>query len=247
MMMQPFLGGYMSRNQAKNRSLQNAFNHCAEELLRHKSRYYLYAERFLARLANSPGFSLSAYDARSLTPEQRVVLTGLLQERPTAAVGRSIVQVAEAVIQGKEEVDQKLLNKYTRCAKAISPSLSKHTFKQIDKTLDGSISPTGPLLSMASRLGIPIEVKGKDVKVPMRILARHLDSPNATIRQNLQDGIHMLKQGGYRLINDRSRPQRQIDWEQQIRPSAPVVVWRLLMRWTHLQKRNDLGAYSRSA
>lgn len=238
----------MGRIQAKHRSLQNAFEHCAEELLRHKSRYYPYAEHFLAKLANCPEFSLSAYDARSPTPEQRLILMGLLRERPSTAVGRSIIQLVEAVIQGRDDMDQALLEKYSQSIEVAAPSIPGHTFRQSDKHLDESISPTGPLLSMASRLGIPIEVKGSEVRVPMRILARHLDSPNPTIRQNLQDSILLLKQGGYRLINDRRKPQRQIDWDQQqMRPSAPVVVWRLLMRWTHLQKKNAPGTYSRSA
>lgn len=237
----------MARIQTNYQSLQNAFEHCSEELLRHKSRYYPYAERFLAELADRPDFSLTAYDAKRLSPPQRLVLTGLLRERPSVAVGRSIIQIVESVIRGRPEVDEALLNKY-RSFGTVSPVLPTRALSRLDKTLDESASPAGLLLNMASRLGIPVEVKGREVRVPMRVLARHLDSPNPTVRQNLQDSILLLREGGYRLINDRRRPLRQIDWDQQQkRPSASVVVWRMLMRWTHLQKRHAPEVYSRSA
>lgn len=58
------------------------FGDCAEELLFYTSRYYGYTEKFLARLACQPGFSMVGYEANKLSPQQRKVLTGLLTKSP---------------------------------------------------------------------------------------------------------------------------------------------------------------------
>jgi len=230
-------------------SSHRAFEHCVEELLWHRSRYYHYAEQFLAGLAGRPDFCMAAYDADRLSPQQRRVLSGLLQEQPTPAIGLSIIGIVTDVIQGESGVDALLLAQYTQRSVAASPPMSGGFFDSSTVCRDESISPAEPLQNMASRLGIPVEVKGREVRVPMRMVARYLDSPNPTVRRNLQDGILLLKRGGYRLINNRQRPQSRIDWDQQRgHLSVPVTVWQLLLRWTHLQKRHTRQPiYSRSA
>ncbi|MFC1683971.1 hypothetical protein ACFL0R_00660 [Pseudomonadota bacterium] len=230
-------------------SSHRAFEHCVEELLWHRSRYYHYAEQFLAGLAGRPDFCMAAYDADRLSPQQRQVLFGLLQEPPAPSVALNIIGIVTDVIQGKPGVDAVLLEQYTKRSVAASPPMSGGSFDSSEVCRDETISPAEPLQNMASRLGIPVEVKGREVRVPMRIVARYLDSPNPTVRRNLQDGILLLKKGGYRLINDRQRPQSRIDWDQQHgHLSVPVMVWHLLLRWAHLQKRNARHPiYSRSA
>ena len=217
-----------------------AFKHCAEELLRHRSRYYRYAEQFLAELADRPDFSMAAYDSRRLSHPQRRVLSGLLQQPPTPAIALSIIRIVTDVIQGESGVDAALLEKYAEVPVAVSPSMSSASFDSSEISIDEAVSPTEPLLNMASRLGIPVEVNGHEVRVPMRIMARYLDSPNPTVRQNLQDCILLLQREGYRLVNDRQRPQRKIEWDQlHGHLPLPVVVWQFLLRWTHLQKKHS--------
>lgn len=230
-------------------SSHRAFEHCVEELLWHRSRYYHYAEQFLAGLAGRPDFCMAAYDADRLSPQQRQVLSGLLKEQPTPAIGLSIIGIVTDVIQGKPGVDALLLARYSKRSVATSSPMSGGSFDSSEVCRDETISPAEPLQNMASRLGIHVEVKGREVRVPMRIVARYLDSPNPTVRRNLQDGILLLKKRGYRLVNDRQRPQRKIEWDQlHGHLPLPVVVWQLLLRWTHLQKKHSRQpVYSRSA
>jgi hypothetical protein len=104
--------------------------------------------------------------------------------------------------------------------------------------LEKGISPVAPLQNLARRLGIPIEIKGKEVRVPFRILARHLDSPNPTIRRNLQEDVLMLHDGGYRLVNSAHRPHKRIDWGRHHgRLLLPLLLRRLLHRWLHMPGR----------
>lgn len=226
-----------------------AFKHCAEELLRYKSRYYRFAERFLAELAGHPAFCMTTYDVRRLSHQQRQVLSGLLQEQPTPAIARSIIGIVSDVMQGEAGVDEALLEKYATGALMIPSCTTSAPYGRTATCADEPVLPAEPLQNMASRLGIPLEVKGNEVRVRMRVLARYLDSPNPTIRRNLQDCILRLQQGGYRLVNERQRPPRKIEWDRHHgRLPLPVVAWQLLLRWTHLQKKNARQpVYSRTA
>lgn len=227
----------MSRNNIIRHGSHRGYMHCAEELLRHTSRYYPYAEHFLAQLADQPDFSMAGYDADRLSEGQRQVLVGLLGEAPSRTSGQQIIQIISAVIRGDAGVDEALLAKYHSRFKS---GVGRFLLRQKGKgraVLEKGVSPVAPLQNIAMRLGIPVAVRGREVRVPFRVLVKHLDSPNPTIRRNLQEDILMLHDGGYRLVNSTHRPKKRIDWgHHHNRLLLPLLLRRLFRRWIHLPR-----------
>lgn len=219
------------------------FSACAEELLFHTSRYYGYTEKFLTQLARPTDFSMAGYDAGKLSAEQRKVLTGLLSERPDREVGRHIATIVSDVIQGVTSVDAGLLQKY----QGLSISSKRRYFRHCSGAMAGqqgaSVSPVDPIQNIAARLHIPIQVKGRRVLIPLEMLGRHLDSPNPTIRSNIQDAIQTLHAAGYRLVNTPYHPSKKIDWRRhQRRLSLRGISWQLFGRWRQPQREKSYPA-----
>ena len=208
---------------------------CAEELLRHTSRYYSYTEQYLADLAKQSGFSLAGYDCRHLSRNQKKVLSGLLTEVPDQESAAQIIQIISDVIAGSRGVDAELLERYEQRYFRTHP----HRFTpHIDGNgvhLDVSTAPLDPIQNMAHRLNIPVEVKGRDVFIPMHVLGRYLDSANAVIKQNIQDSILLMRDGGYRLKDMPYPSHCQNDWQElharSFSPPQRPPVWQAICQW----------------
>ncbi len=63
------------------------------------------------------------------------------------------------------------------------------------------ISPVEPWLNMAERLQMPVAVRHHHIEIDMVVLARHLNSTNATLKTNLQNSIIELHNAGYEIRN----------------------------------------------
>lgn len=172
-------------------------NH-AEELFFHTSRYYAQTETFLRDLAGDRGLEMAGYSADRLSRNQRKVLACLLSRAPNAENGRRIAEIVRAVQDGSPAVDEALLERYralhcSRLAQHLNPTIG------LKPRLANGVPYTDPFESLARRLGIPLRIRGRWVWTSFTALARHLDSPNPTVRENLQDAIVQLHRGGYRL------------------------------------------------
>lgn len=56
-------------------------------------------------------------------------------------------------------------------------------------------------MSLAERLLMPVAVRGNHVEVSLHQLARHLQSPNSTLRGNLHNAVVDLHNAGFVLRN----------------------------------------------
>ncbi len=221
------------------------YAHCAEELLCHTSRYYSYTEQYLADLAKQPEFSLVGYDCRNLSSNQKKVLSGLMAENPGRETASHIIQVVSDVIAGLRGVDAELLERYEQRYFRTNP----HRFTpQVDGSgvhLDVKTAPLDPIQNMAHRLNMPVEVKGHDVLIPKHVLGRHLDSANAVIKQNIQDCIVLLHDGGYRLKDMPYPSSSQNDWQKlHDRSFSPPTLWQTLCQRIHLVNKPHSRHYS---
>ena len=172
-------------------------NH-AEELFFHTSRYYAQTETFLRALADDPSLEMAGYSADRLSVDQRKVLACLLSAPPTPASGRHIRDIVRAVRTGLSTVNTALLGRFGQmhCGR-----LAHHLHPAAGRRPSGgtSVPATDPFENLAHRLGIPVQVRGRSVRTSFIALARHLDSANPAIRDNLQAAILHLHRGGYRL------------------------------------------------
>ena len=175
----------------------------AEELLHHTSRYYHYTEAFLRNLTGRRDFSLAGYGPERLTATQRKLLVAILSQPPTAASGRDVLAIIEAVKAGLEVVDEGLLERY-RDGMALLPHEISHPYYLSfhEHTPPPDLPPLDPFLTLARRLRIPASVHGHHVEVPLRLLAEQLDSPVEQVRANLQEAVNWLHEAGYRLHNN---------------------------------------------
>ena len=214
--------------------------HCAEELLFHTSRYYVYSERFLADLAGRPDFSMVGYDCRRLSENQQKVLSGLLTEVPALEIARKIIKIVSDVTNGIKEVDAELLQKYEQLYFRGCPCCFHHHVNGRGTSLANETSPVDPIQNMAQRLHIPIEIKGSKVRMPMRILRKYLDSANAVIRQNIQDDILMLHDGGYRLVNMPYEPKKKRNWNKSSGDKSPRFAIQGLFNWRSPPSEREL-------
>jgi len=214
------------------------YAHCAEELLCHTSRYYSYTEQYLADLAKQPKFSLARYDCRNLSRSQKKVLSGLMTENPNQVTASHIIQIVSDVVAGYRGVNTELLEKYEQRYFRTHP----HRFTpQIDGSgvhLDIKTSPLDPIQNMARRLNIPVEVKGRDVLIPMHVLGRHLDSANAVVKQNIQDCILLLHDSGYHLKDMPYPSHSQNDWQKlHDRSFSQPPLWQTIYNWVRPHPR----------
>lgn len=171
----------------------------AEELFHYTSRYYAAAEAFLRSLAGRPDFSLSGYKAAQLSDAQRALLADVLACRPDATTAAHVITIVDAVKAGNGDVDPALAEAYRARVGAAAPVAGQRV--QPEGAASDEVAPLDPFLSLAERLLMPVAVRDHHVEISLLELARHLDSPNATLRSNLQRAIVALHDAGYVLRN----------------------------------------------
>ncbi len=174
---------------------------CAEELLRYTSRYYVYAQALLRSLASRFEFEMAGYQASRLNLEQRALLAQMLALPPVPELAVDVIVLVESVIVGEVSLSRELVARYP--VTPVQPK--KPVLVYADRPHEHLVTDTTPLdpfISLATRLHIPYSVEGHHVDVPFRVLARHLDSSLAQVRENLRDAILFLHEGGYLLRND---------------------------------------------
>jgi len=170
-----------------------------EELFFYTSRYYSVTEGFLRVLTGVRDFSMSGYKAKNLSEIQRPVMASILSHAPTTRTGNAVISIVQKVIQHEMEIDENLLEIFPPKPLQQIPS-AIHDIRVIP-THPLDISPIDPWLSMAERLLMPVAVRDHHVEIDMIVLAKHLNSPNQTIRKNLHKGIMDLHNAGYELRN----------------------------------------------
>jgi hypothetical protein len=176
---------------------------CAEELFHHTSRYYHYTEAFLRNLSGNRDFLLEGYHAEQLSEPQRRLMAAILSMSPGQDTGEAAIRVVVLVRGGREDVDEDLMERYRHRLHVIpldGQSTDTHVFHEPVPPPEG-LPSIDPFMAVAERLQIPVAVNGRYVEVSMRQLARHLDSPQPRIRENLQHAVLWLHDAGYHLRN----------------------------------------------
>ncbi len=174
---------------------------CAEELFHYVSRYAPYTEAFLRNLADQRQFSLSGYVPAKLSGKQRRLMAAILSSPPDRDSARALTCLVRAVRTGDLTVDPSLADRY-RERLDIIPEGATLVYAARSPHIDhGEVAPIDPFLNIAKRLKLPVAVHEQRVEVSLKQLAEHLDSPNATLRSNLQDAILRVHCAGYLLRN----------------------------------------------
>jgi hypothetical protein len=173
----------------------------AEELFHYTSRYYHATEMFLRYLADDTEFSMSGYKAARLSERQRALMAAVLACPPTRQPAMAAISLVSAVVRNEPNVDPRwqhhFQDKLTELPKP-APLVGQPHPPHLDR-LD--IAPLDPFISLAERLQMPVAVKERHVEICMQTLARHLDSPNATVRSNLHEAVLVLHNAGFSLRN----------------------------------------------
>ena len=175
---------------------------CAEELFHHTSRYYHYTEAFLRNLTGDRQFQLEGYQAERLSAVQRRVMAAVLSLPPGPATARAVMRIAESVRESRQDVDPELLETYRYWLRVVPLQRRYHPSHSFHEPLPPRhLPPLEPFLALAERLQIPVAVNGHYVEVSSKQLARHLDSTQHQVRENLQNAILWLHDAGYRIRN----------------------------------------------
>jgi hypothetical protein len=173
----------------------------AEELFHYTSRYYHATELFLRYLAQDTDFTMSGYKAARLSEAQRALMAAALACPPEREPALAATTLVAAVLRNDPGVDlhwqQRFCDKLTELPKP--ESLVGHPRPPKLDRLD--VAPLDPFISLAERLQMPVAVKERHVEICMRTLAKHLDSPNATLRSNLHEAVLVLHNAGFTLRN----------------------------------------------
>lgn len=174
---------------------------CAEELFHYTSRYAPYTEAFLRNLADQRQFSLSGYSPSKLSEKQRRLMAAILYGAPDRDSARAITCLVRAVGNNDTEVDASLVERY-RDRLQVIPAGATLAYAERRHHIDrDDVAPLDPFLNLAKRLKLPVAVRDHHVEVSLKQLAEHLDSPNATLRSNLQEAILRVHNAGYILRN----------------------------------------------
>jgi hypothetical protein len=174
---------------------------CAEELFHYTSRYALYTEAFLRNLADQRQFSLSGYQPSKLSEKQRRLVAAILYGPPDRDSARALTAIVRAVRNDDQGVDETLAERYRDRLRVI-PEGATLVYAARGQRIDSDyVAPLDPFLNLAKRLKLPVAVHDHHVEVSLKQLAEHLDSPNATLRGNLQDAILRVHHAGYILRN----------------------------------------------
>lgn len=178
----------------------SAWGGFAEELFHYTSRYYCATEAFLRNLAADPQFSMTGYNAARLSAGQRDLMAAVLSCAPGRESATALVAIVGAVVTGTDGVDASIAAEYGGCL----DDLPKHAMVEQhvhDTASHGDVDPLDPFMSLAERLLMPVAVVDRHVEVSLHELARHLQSPNSTLRTNLHNAIVELHNAGYVLRN----------------------------------------------
>jgi hypothetical protein len=174
---------------------------CADELFHYTSRYFVCTQAFLRNLADQRQFNMSGYQASNLSKTQRYLMAAILAAEPDQPSARGITQIVRAVINGESAISNSLaetygdyLNVLPADVELIHPHKAHH-YKQ------PNVAPLDPFLNLAGRLKLPVAVHTHHIEVPLKALAQHLDSPNSSLRNSLQEAILSLHFAGYALKN----------------------------------------------
>ncbi|OOY72501.1 endonuclease [Solemya velum gill symbiont] len=170
-----------------------------EELFFYTSRYYGVTEAFLRNLTGIPDFSMSAYKAKCLSELQKSVLATILTKAPDREAGLAVVNIINKVKKHKVDVDNDLLEIFPPRSVHKTPTEVHGPHKKHTHQVD--ISPIEPWLNMAKRLQMVVAVHSHHIEIDMQVLARHLNSENETIRNNLLNSIIDLHNAGYEIRN----------------------------------------------
>lgn len=174
---------------------------CAEELFHYTSRYATYTEAFLRNLSDQRQFTLSGYSPSKLSDTQRRLMAAILYDAPERSSARAVTSIVRAVRNGDPGVEQQLLERYKDHLKVI-PEGATLIYSEHSPRLDQEeVAPLDPFFNLAKRLKLPVAVDGHHLEVSLKQLAEHLDSPNATLRSNLQEAILRAHHAGYILRN----------------------------------------------
>ncbi|NNJ91296.1 MAG: endonuclease [Gammaproteobacteria bacterium] len=170
-----------------------------EELFFYTSRYYGVTEAFLRGLTGLSDFSMNGYKAKSLSTLQKSVMATILSKAPDKESSLAVVAIIEKVIKHEVDVDKYLLEKFPPRAAHEVP-VEVHGPKK-KCTHHPDISPVEPWLNMAERLQMPVAVRHHHIEIDMIVLARYLNSPNETLKNNLHNSIIDLHNAGYEIRN----------------------------------------------
>ncbi|MGD8589635.1 MAG: hypothetical protein PVG22_12480 [Chromatiales bacterium] len=174
---------------------------CAEELFHYTSRYYPYTEAFLRNLSGDRGFSMTKYKAANMSQDQRLLMAAVLSCRPNKRNATTIVEIVNTVSLGKAFVNQHQLDHYHNQIERIPKGLDLVYKQNIRADKADDLSPLDPFFNVVERLHLPVAVRGHHIELSLNQLAEHLDSPNSTMRTNLQNAILALHEAGYQLRN----------------------------------------------
>ena len=174
---------------------------CAEELFHYTSRYATYTEAFLRNLADQRQFSLSGYSPADLSEKQRRLMAAILYDPPERSSARAVTSIIRAVRNGDPEVEPQLLERYKDHLKVIPEGATLIYTEHAPRLDRDEVAPLDPFFNLAKRLKLPVAVDGHHLEVSLKQLAEHLDSPNATLRSNLQEAILRAHGAGYILRN----------------------------------------------
>jgi hypothetical protein len=174
---------------------------CAEELFHYTSRYATYTEAFLRNLADQRQFSLSGYSPANLSEKQRRLLAAILFDPPNRRSARAITSIVRAVRNGDPEIEPALVERYHDGLKVIPEGATLIYAERSPRLQQAEVAPLDPFFNLAKRLKLPVAVDGHHLEISLKQLAEHLDSPNATLRSNLQEAILRAHTAGYILRN----------------------------------------------
>ena len=173
----------------------------AEELFHYTSRYCFTVEVFLRNLSGDDSFSMSGYSAAMLSPRQRDLLAAVLSCGPDHGSAAAVMSIVRAVLRGEGDVDGTVASEYRACLQNLPKAETLAHKPHADAGVAAEVDPLDPFMSLAERLLMPVAVRGNHVEVSLHQLARHLQSPNSTLRGNLHNAVVDLHNAGFVLRN----------------------------------------------
>ncbi|MES9824837.1 MAG: endonuclease [Candidatus Thiodiazotropha endolucinida] len=174
---------------------------CAEELFHYTSRYFVCTQAFLRNLADQRQFNMSGYQAGNLSKTQRHLMAAILACEPNLQSARGITQIVRSVINGETEISDALAETYREYLNVIPEDVELVYSYRAHHHNQPDVAPLDPFLNLAGRLNLPVAVHPHHLEVPLKALAQHLDSPNSSLRNSLQEAILNLHFAGYALKN----------------------------------------------
>ena len=174
---------------------------CAEELFHYTSRYAICTEAFLRNMADQRQFSMSGYQASNLSEPQRRLMAAVLSCAPDLHAARAVTAIVRSASTGDPGISEELVVQYQERLKVIPKGVTLVYSERVHARDLSNVAPLDPFLNLAKRLKLPVAVRNHHVEVSLKSLAEHLDSPNATLRSNLQEAILRVHNAGYLLRN----------------------------------------------